>query len=227
MPKRPIFAHLNFFGHVVEGWISIINSATGFSQRWMALSISLIPPSGEADGMIKQKIKIGLYGRGALSGMFVTDAIELMPEAMVYDFSKKVMSFRKSEIELSKTGYIDPRTAVRDLPLEKPDVRVHFEQTLFSEKDVKTTVSVIHMASLQMKILNFSTKEDNITKDNVVEVFRAQSLQIIREIRRLSKYRVNGKVNLASSFVGRPSTAMQTGVGRAIGSIRGPLGIYS
>lgn len=150
-----------------------------------------------------------------------------MPEAIFYDRSQRVMAFRKSEIELSKKGYIDPRTAIRDLPLEKPNVRVHFEQTLLSKEDVKTTVTVIHMASLQMKILHLSAKEDNNSKNDVMIIFRSHARRIIGEIRRFSKNRTNGTVNLASSFVGRPSTAKQTGAGRAIGRIRGPLGIYS
>lgn len=177
--------------------------------------------------MTEQKIKVGIYGTGALFGTFVTDAMELMPEAIFYDRSQRFMAFRKSEIELSKKGYIDPRTVIRDLPLEKTDVRVHFEQTLISKSDVKTTVTVIHMASLKMKILHLSAKEDNNSKNDIMIIFRSHALRIIREIRRFSRNRSNGTVNLASSYVGRPSTAKHTGFGRAIGRIRGPLGIHS
>ena len=82
--------------------------------------------------MTTQKIKIGLNGKGILKEMFIVDAQKAMPDAEFYELSKYFLSFRNNEIELGKKGYVDPRTAVRNLPLEKMDVRVHFEQTLFN-----------------------------------------------------------------------------------------------
>lgn len=152
--------------------------------------------------MTKHKIKIGLYGKGALHGMFVTIAQELMPDAVFHERSKAFLSFRKSEIELGRKGYVGPGTAVRDLPLGKVDVRVYFKQTLFKDEDIKTTVTVIHMANLQMRDLHLSTKKDKITKNNVEMVFRTQTLRIVEEIRRLSMHRVNVKVSSDLSLEG-------------------------
>ncbi len=175
--------------------------------------------------MTTQKIKIGLNGKGILKEMFVSDAQKAMPDAVFYELSERFLSFRKNEIELGKKRYVDPRTAVRDLPLEKMDVRVHFEQTLFNDEDVKTTVTIIHMANLQMKVLHLSAKKDKITKNNVIKVFCAQTLQIVGEIRNLFIHRGNIKVNSEMSLGGRQSISIPIGVGRAAGKIPGPHGL--
>lgn len=177
--------------------------------------------------MTTQKIKIGLYGKGALNGMFLTMAQKIMPDAVFYDRSKAFMAFRKHEIELGKKGYVDPRTAVRDLPLEKMDVRVYFKQTLLNDDDIKTTVTIIHMANLKMKDLHLSTKEDEVSKNNFETVFRTHTQQIVDVIRRFSMHGSNVNVNSGLSLGRRPSTAVFTGVGRAVGRIPGPQGLLA
>ena len=174
--------------------------------------------------MTTRKIKIGLNGKGILKEMFVVDAQKAMPDAVFYELSKRFLSFRKNEIELGKKGYIDPQTAVRNLPLEKMDVRVNFEQTLFNNADIKTTVTINHMATQLMKVLHLSTKEDKITKNNVMNVLCTQTLQIVGEIRNLFIHRVI-KVNSELSLGGRQSTSLLIGEGRAAGKIPGPHGL--
>ena len=169
--------------------------------------------------MTTQKIKIGLYGKGILKEMFVTDALKAMPEATFYERSKYFLSFRKSEIELGKKGYVDPQTAIRNLPLEKMHVRVHFTQTRSKDEDIRTTVTLFHMTDLQMKVLYLSTKKDGITQNNVIKIFYAQTLKIIGEIRNFFK------MNSHLSLGGRQSTSIAIGVGRAAGKIPGPHGI--
>ena len=175
--------------------------------------------------MTTQKIKIGLYGKGALNGMFLTMAQEIMPDAVFYEQSKAFLAFRKHEIELGRKGYADPRTTVRDFPLEKMDVRVYFKQTLFNDEDIKTTVTIIHMANLQMKDLHLSTKEDKVSKNDVETVFRTHTQQIVGVIRRFSMHGSNVNVKSGLSLGRHPSTAVFTGVGRVVGRIPGPQGL--
>ena len=94
--------------------------------------------------MAQQKIKIVLYGKGALKDRLVTFALEMMPEAVFYERSNEFMAFRKREIALGKTKDVDPTTAVRDMPLEKVDVQVHYEQTEIKDDDFKATVTATH-----------------------------------------------------------------------------------
>jgi hypothetical protein len=176
--------------------------------------------------MSTPKIKIGLYGKGALKGMFVTFAQEAMPDAVFYERSIRFLSFRKREIELGKKNYVDPGTAVRDKPLEKMDVRVHFKQTQFTDDDIKTTVTAIHPVNLQKKVLHLSAKEDKITGNNVERVFRDQALRIVGAIRSLAMHPMNARVRADASLAGRPSTFEGTGIGRAIGRMQGPLGLH-
>jgi hypothetical protein len=171
--------------------------------------------------MTKQTTKIGLYGEGALKSMFLSTAHEVMPNAVFYERSSQFLTFRKQEIELGKTKYVDPKTAIRDLPLAQLDLRIHFVQTQFNDEDIKTQVTVVHVASKREKVLHLSAKHDNISKDNVEQVFNSHSLRIINTVR----YMMIEPTTTTQSKAGRPSTAVRSETNHSGYKIPGPFGI--
>jgi hypothetical protein len=172
--------------------------------------------------MKQSNLKIGISGKGALMGVFLSMAQETMTGVTFYDRSEQFLKFRKQEIKLGKSGYIDPATAIRDVPLEKMDVSVNFEQTKFGDDDIRTTVSVTKVATSARKVLYLSTKEDHMTEKNMETVFRLHTRRIVLVIRQLAG---NGVESSGLNPGGRQTSAVSTGFGRNTGKPRGPMGV--
>jgi hypothetical protein len=169
----------------------------------------------------QQTVKIGLYGKGALNAMFLSTAHEVMPNAVFYERSAKFLSFRKREIELGKTKFVDPKTAIRDLPLGELDLKIHFVQTQLDDTEIKTRVTIVHTASKKEKVLHFSVKEKDVNKDKMEEVFHSHSLRIINAVRNL----MEKPKPTSPKKIGRPSTVVRTGPGHSGYKIPGPFGL--
>jgi hypothetical protein len=169
----------------------------------------------------QQTVKIGLYGKGALNAMFLSTAHEVMPKAVFYERSAKFLNFRKREIELGKTKFADPKTAIRDLPLGELDLKIHFVQTQFDDTEIKTRVTIVHTASKKEKVLHFSVKEKDIKKDNMEEVFHSHSLRIISAVQNL----LTKPTPTNQTSIVRPSTVVRSGSGHSGYRIRGPFGL--